>query len=185
MGLFGTALAFGAGYATGMKLGDKPMEKFRETTQQIRGRTGDASAVDVRSVTEVMSTSVETVEGDTSLVEAAQRMARADIGDVLVVDSGGVLRGIVTDRDIAIRVVAEGQDPRSVQVGEVVSPAVSVGSNATVEEAMGVMRQHDIRRIPVVDATGRPIGVISLGDLSTSRRARGVLADISAAPPNN
>jgi len=50
---------------------------------------------------------------------------------------------------------------------------------------MGVMRQHDIRRIPVVDATGRPIGVISLGDLSTSRRARGVLADISAAPPNN
>jgi CBS domain-containing protein len=112
-------------------------------------------------------------------------MARADIGDVLVVDSGGVLRGIVTDRDIAIRVVAEGQDPRSVQVGEVTSPAVSVGSNATVEEAMGVMRQHDIRRIPVVEATGRPIGVISLGDLSTSGRARGVLADISAAPPNN
>lgn len=185
MGLFGTALAFGAGYATGMKLGDKPMEKLRETTQQMRGRTGDASTVDVRSVTEVMSTSVETVQGDTSLVEAAQRMARADIGDVLVVDSGGVLRGIVTDRDIAIRVVAEGQDPRSVQVGEAISPAVSVGSNATVEEAMGVMRQHDIRRIPVVEATGRPIGVISLGDLSTSRRARGVLADISAAPPNN
>jgi CBS domain-containing protein len=185
MGLFGTALAFGAGYATGMKLGDKPMEKLRETTQQMRGRTGAASAVDVRSVTEVMSTSVETVQGDTSLVEATQRMARADIGDVLVVDSGGALRGIVTDRDIAIRVVAEGQDPRSVQVGEVISPAVSVGSNATVEEAMGVMRQHDIRRIPVVEATGRPIGVVSLGDLSTSRSARGVLADISAAPPNN
>ena len=132
-----------------------------------------------------MSTSVETVQGDTSLVEAAQRMASSDIGDVLVVDSGGVLRGIVTDRDIAIRVVAEGQDPRRVQVGEVKSPAVSVASNATVEEAMGVMRQHDIRRIPVVETTGRPIGVISLGDLSTSRRARGVLADISAAPPNN
>lgn len=192
MGLFGTVLAFGAGYATGMKLGDKPMDrlqettqKLQETTQRMRDRTGKASTVDVRPVTEAMSTSVETVQGDTSPVEASQRMARADIGDVLVVDSGGVLRGIVTDRDIAIRVVAEGQDPRSVRVGDVMSPAVSVGSNATVEEAMGVMRRHDIRRTPVVDSTGKPIGVISLGDLSTSRKARGVLADISAAPPNN
>ena len=185
MSLIGTVLAFGAGYATGMKLGDKPMEKLRETTQQMRGRTGDASAVDVRSVTEVMSASVEIVQGDASLVETAQRMARADIGDVLVVDSGGVLRGIVTDRDIAIRVVAEGQDPRNIRAGDVMSPTVSVGSNATVEEAMEVMRQHDIRRIPVADTTGRPIGVISLGDLSTSREASGVLADISAAPPNN
>jgi CBS domain-containing protein len=185
MGLFGTALAFGAGYATGMKLGDKPMEKLRETTRQVRDRTGHGSLVDVRPVTEVMSTTVETVPSDTSLVDATQRMARADIGDVLVVDAGGALRGIVTDRDIAIRVVAEGQDPRNIRVGDVMSPTVGVGSNATVEEAMEVMRGHDVRRIPVVDTTGRPIGVISLGDLSTSRRASGVLADISAAPPNN
>ncbi len=185
MRLFRTVLAFGAGYATGMKLGDKPMEKIRETTQQMRNRAGNASLVDVRPVTEVMSTTVETVPGDASLVEATQRMARADIGDVLVVDSSGALRGIVTDRDIAIRVVAEGQDPRNIRAGDVMSPAVSVGSNATVEEALEVMRLHDIRRIPVVDTTGRPIGVISLGDLSASRKASGVLADISAAPPNN
>jgi len=185
MGLFGTVLAFGAGYATGMKLGDKPMEKLRETTQQMRGRTGGASLVDVRPVTEVMSTSVEAVPSDTSLVEATKRMARADIGDVVVVDAGGALRGIVTDRDIAIRVVAEGRDPRNIGAGDVMSPAVSVGPNATVDEAMGVMRQHDIRRIPVVDTTGRPIGVVSLGDLSTSRKAGRVLADISTAPPTN
>lgn len=185
MGLFGTVLAFGAGYATGMKLGDKPMEKLRETTQQIRDRTGHRSLVDVRPVTEVMSTSVETVPSDTSPVEATQRMAGADIGDVLVVDAGGALRGIVTDRDIAIRVVAEGQDPRKIRVGDVMSPVVSVGSKATVEEAIEVMHRHDIRRIPVVDTTDRPVGIISLGDLSTSRKAGGVLADISAAPPNN
>ncbi len=186
MGLLGTVLAFGAGYATGMKLRDKPMEKLRETARQMRDRTGGASLVDVRAVSEVMSTSVETVQADTSLVEATQRMGRADIGDVLVVDAAGALRGIVTDRDIAIRVVAEGQDPRKIRAGDVMSPAVSVGPNANVEEAMAVMRQHDIRRIPVVDTTGgRPIGVISLGDLSTSRKASGVLADISAAPPNN
>ena len=185
MGLFGTVLAFGAGYATGMKLGDRPMEKLRETTQQMRERTGTASIVDVRPVTEIMSTTVETVPGDTTLVEAGRRMARGDIGDVLVVDSSGALRGIVTDRDIAIRVVAEGQDPRNIRVGDVMSPAMSVGPNANIEEAMNVMRQHDIRRVPVVDTTGRPMGVVSLGDLSTSRKARSVLADISAAPPNN
>jgi CBS domain-containing protein len=185
MGLFRTVLAFGAGYATGMKLGDKPMERIRETTQRMRNRTRNASLIDVRPVTDVMTSTVETVPGDTSLVEATQRMARADIGDVLVVDSNAALRGIVTDRDIAIRVVAEGQDPRNIRAGDVMSPAVSVGSNATVEEALEVMRLQDIRRIPVVDTAGKPVGVISLGDLSTSRKAGGVLADISAAPPNN
>jgi CBS domain-containing protein len=185
MGMLGTVLAFGAGYATGMRLGDRPMERLRETTRQMRDRTGKASLVDVRPVTEVMSTTVEAVPSDSGLVEATQRMARADIGDVLVVDSSGALHGIVTDRDIAIRVVAEGQDPRNIRVGDAMSPAVSVGSNATVKEAMEVMRLHDIRRVPVVDNTGRPIGVISLGDLSTSRKAGGVLADLSAAPPNN
>ena len=185
MGLFGTTLAFGAGYATGMKLGDKPIENLRETTRQMRGRTGTASTADLRPVTEIMSTTVETVPGGTNLVEATQRMARADIGDVLVVDSSGGLRGIITDRDIAIRVVAEGQDPQDVRVADGMSSAVSVRSDATVEEAMQVMRQHDIRRVPVVDTSDRPIGVISLGDLATSRKARGVLADISAAPPNH
>lgn len=185
MGLFGTVLAFGAGYATGMKLGDKPMKKIRETTQQMRERSGATSMVDVRPVSELMSTTPETAPGDTTLVEAAQKMARANIGNVLVVDSSGALRGIVTDRDIAIRVVAQGQDPRNIRAGDVMSPVVSVGPNATVEEAMDIMRLRDIRRVPVVDTTGRPIGVVSLGDVSTSRKARAVLADISSAPPNN
>jgi CBS domain-containing protein len=185
MGLFGTVVAFGAGYATGMKLGDKPVEKLRETTHQMRGRSGNGHVLDIRPVTEVMSERVESVPGDTTLVNAAKRMAQADIGDVLVVDSGGSLRGIVTDRDIALRVVAEGQDPRNIRVGDVMSTAVSVAPTANVEEATNLMRQRDIRRVPVVDTAGRPIGIVSLGDVSTSRKARSVLADISAAPPNN
>jgi CBS domain-containing protein len=185
MGLFGTVVAFGAGYATGMKLGDKPVEKLRETTHQMRARSGNGHMIDVRRVTEVMSSGVETVPGDTTLVDGAKRMARAGIGDVLVVDSGGSLRGIVTDRDIALRVVAEGKDPRNIRVGDVMSTAVSVSPTATVEEATNLMRQRDIRRVPVVDTAGRPLGIVSLGDVSTSRKARSVLADISAAPPNN
>jgi CBS domain-containing protein len=185
MGLFGTVVAFGAGYATGMKLGDKPVEMLRETTQQLRERSGNGRVLDIRPVTEVMSSRVETVPGDTTLVEAAKRMAKADIGDVLVVDTNRSLRGIVTDRDIALRVVAEGQDPRNIRAGDVMSPAVSVAPTATVEEATTLMRGRDIRRVPVVDPAGRAIGIVSLGDVSTSGKARAVLADISAAPPNN
>ena len=185
MGLFGTVVAFGAGYATGMKLGDRPVEKLRETTHQMRVRSGNGHVLDIRPVTEVMTSKVETVPGDTPLVDAAKRMAQTDIGDVLVVDSGGSLRGIVTDRDIALRVVAEGQDPRNIRAGDVMSPALSVAPTATVEEATTLMRRRDIRRVPVVDTAGRAIGIVSLGDVSSSGKARAVLADISAAPPNN
>jgi CBS domain-containing protein len=185
MGLFGTIVAFGAGYATGMKLGDKPVEMLRETTQQMRARSTNGHVLDIRSVTEVMSTDVETVPGDTTLVDAAKRMARSNIGDVLVIDTNRALRGIVTDRDIALRVVAEGQDPRNVRAGDVMSTAVSVAPTATVEEATALMRDRDIRRVPVVDAAGRAIGIVSLGDVAASGKARAVLADISSAPPNN
>jgi len=184
MGLLGTVVAFGAGYATGMKLGDKPVERLRETTQQMRGRSGQG-LLDIRTVSEVMSSRVETVPGDTPLVEAAKRMSQAEIGDVLVVDSRGSLRGIVTDRDIALRVVAEARDPRNVRVGDVMSPAVSVAATATVEEATTLMRGRDIRRVPVVDIAAKPVGIVSLRDLSTSGKAGVVLADISAAPPND
>ena len=185
MGLLGTVVAFGAGYATGMKLGDKPVEMLRGTAQQMRERSNNGHVLDVRPVTEAMSSTVESVSGDTTLVDAAKRMANADIGDVLVVGPSGSLRGIVTDRDIALRVVAEGQDPRNVRVGDVMSSAVSVSPTATVDEATTLMRQHDIRRVPVVDASGRPVGIVSLGDVSTAREAGTVLADISAASPNN
>ena len=185
MGLFGTVVAFGAGYAAGMKLGDKPVEMLRETTQQLRERSAGGDVIDVRPVTDVMSPRVETVAGDTTLVDAARRMAQAEIGDVLVVDSKGSLRGIVTDRDIALRVVAEGQDPRNIRVGDVMSAAVSAPPTATVEEATSLMRLRDIRRVPVVDPSGRPVGIVSLGDVSTSGEAHAVLADISSAPANN
>ena len=78
MGLFGTVLSFGAGYAAGMKLGDKPVVMLRETTHQLRERSGNVHVLDVRPVTEVMSSRVETVSGDTTLVDAAKRMAQAE-----------------------------------------------------------------------------------------------------------
>ena len=201
MGLFGTLISFGAGYAAGMKFGDKPVNAFRsvkeeardkastlaQTASDLRSRAmGDGgSTIDVRTVREVMSAAPETVTPDTSLADAAKVMDRADIGDVLVVDGTDQLRGIVTDRDIAIRAVAEGRDPNTTTVEEIMTPTVeTISSSATVREAIETMRRHDIRRLPVVDG-GSPIGVVSLGDLAMSPGSQSVLADLSTAPPNN
>ena len=201
MGLFGTLISFGAGYAAGMKFGDKPVNAIRnvkeeardkastlaQTASDLRSRAmGDGgSTIDVRTVREVMSAAPETVTPDTSLADAAKVMDRADIGDVLIVDGTDQLRGIVTDRDIAIRAVAEGRDPNTTTVEEIMTPTVeTISSSATVREAIETMRRHDIRRLPVVDG-GSPIGVVSLGDLAMSPGSRSVLADLSTAPPNN
>lgn len=184
MGFFGTLLGFGAGYLTGMKLGNKPVQMVRNTTDQLRGKAGGTSKVDVRTVREVMSSSLETITPDGTLAEAAKQMSRADIGDVLVVDASGLLRGIVTDRDIAIRAVAEDLDPRKTPAVDVLSPAVTISPTASVAEAMEIMRRHDIRRLPVAE-DGQPVGIVSLGDLSKSSEAGPLLADISAAPPDS
>jgi CBS domain-containing protein len=200
MGLFGTLISFGAGYVAGMKFGDKPVKAVRNARDEARDKAsslaqtasswrskamGDGGSIDVRTVREVMSGAPETVTPETTLADAAKVMDRADIGDVLVVDGTGQLRGIVTDRDIAIRAVAEGRDPNTTTVGEVMTPTVeTIPSTATVQEAIATMRRHDIRRLPVVDGGG-PIGVVSLGDLAMSPESRSVLADLSTAPPNN
>jgi len=184
MGFFGTLLGFGAGYVTGMKLGDKPVRMVRTTTEQLRGKAGGKSRIDIRTMREVMSSSLETITPDGTLAEAAKQMSRADIGDVLVVDATGLLRGIVTDRDIAIRAVAEGLDPRGTPVVDVMSSAVTISATASVAEAMQIMRRHDIRRLPVLE-DGQPVGIVSLGDLSASSEAGPLLADISAAPPDS
>jgi CBS domain-containing protein len=201
MGVFGTLISFGAGYAAGMKFGDKPVNAIRNAKQEAREKASalaqsassfrsramgeSGGTIDVRTVREVMSSTPETVTPETTLADAAKVMERADIGDVLIVDETGQLRGIVTDRDIAIRAVAEGRDPNTTTVDETMTPTVeTISSSATVREAIETMRRHDIRRLPVV-AGGSPIGVVSLGDLAMSPGSRSVLADLSAAPPNN
>jgi CBS domain-containing protein len=201
MGLFGTLISFGAGYAAGMKFGDKPVNAFRSVKEEARDKASTlaqtasdlrsramgevGSTIDVRTVREVMSATAETVTPETTLADAAKVMERADIGDVLIVDGTRQLRGIVTDRDIAIRAIAEGRDPNSTPVEEIMTPTVeTISSSATVREAIETMRRHDIRRLPVVDG-GSPIGVVSLGDLAMSPGSQSVLADLSTAPPNN
>ncbi len=133
-------------------------------------------------VREVMTPAVATVRPDASLVEAAQLMRAQDIGDVLVAQDG-VLLGVLTDRDIALRAVAEGLDPVTVSCQAVCTPdPVCVAPGTEVATAARLMREHAVRRLPVVDGLGM-VGVVSLGDLAQAEDPDSALAQISRSPP--
>ena len=136
-----------------------------------------------RSVNEVMTQDPSTVDAGDTLVEAARVMRDADVGPVLVVDEGRVA-GILTDRDIVVRAIADGRDPQSTTVREASSgDLVTLTPDQDLDDAIRLMREHDVRRLPVVQ-DGRPIGILALGDLAVERDSDSALADISAASPN-
>ncbi|MEU6355112.1 CBS domain-containing protein [Streptomyces sp. NPDC047072] len=116
-------------------------------------------------VRDVMTPGVVAVRPDASLVEAAQLMRAQDIGDVVVADGQRVV-GVLTDRDIAVRAVADGADPLTVSAQSVCTPdPVTVAPGDPVAQAVALMREHAIRRLPVVE-DGLPVGMVSLGDLA-------------------
>jgi CBS domain-containing protein len=136
-----------------------------------------------RTVQEIMTRDPRTVNVDAPIVEAAGVMRDSDIGDVIVLQDGQVT-GIVTDRDIVVRAIAEGRDPQSTKVSDVCTTGIETAEpGASVDDALRLMREHDIRRLPVVEG-GRPVGIISLGDLAVEREPDSTLADISAASPD-
>jgi CBS domain-containing protein len=136
-----------------------------------------------RTVEEIMTRDPRTVDANDPVVDAAKIMRDSDIGDVIVLDNGDV-DGIVTDRDIVVRGVADARDPGSTKVSDVCTSGVeAIDPSASVDDALRRMREADIRRLPVVQ-DGRPVGIISLGDLAVEREPDSTLADISAASPD-
>ncbi len=110
-------------------------------------------------------------------------MRDGDVGAIVVLD-GGDLHGIVTDRDVAIRLVAEGRDPATTTVGDIASrDPTAIEADRSEEEALALMRERALRRLPVVE-DGQPVGILSLGDLAVEREPDSALADISASDPN-
>jgi CBS domain-containing protein len=109
-------------------------------------------------------------------------MADHDIGDVLVTDDAGGLAGILTDRDLAVRVLATNLDPDECNAGEVASTTlVTVDADDSIDRVIDVARKEAVRRVVVLEDRS-PIGIISLGDLAIARDPNSVLADISADP---
>ena len=135
-----------------------------------------------QQIRELMTPNPVALPGTASVHEAARAMRDAEIGDVIVIEHNQVC-GIVTDRDIVVRLVAEAQDPATTTLADLCSHAVvTVRPTDTIEDAVRLMRTHAMRRLPVVEGE-QVVGMVSLGALAVEREPHSALGEISAAPP--
>lgn len=117
-------------------------------------------------VKEIMTKDFEMINSTDSLVAAAKMMKSFNIG-VLPVKEGNKIIGILTDRDIVIRALAEGKDANNVTVKDVMSSEIArCSSEDSVEEATNIMKEKKVRRLMVLEADNTPVGIVSLGDIA-------------------
>jgi CBS domain-containing protein len=125
----------------------------------------------IRELLERKGSHVLTIGPSASVLRAALVMNEHRVGALVVVEEGRVV-GMFTERDVLVRVVAERRDPEATRVGTVMTTAVVCSApETTVDEARGVMRDRRIRHLPVADADGRLLGLISIGDLNAQLQA--------------
>ena len=186
MGALSNIVSFGAGYTLGAKMGGAPLRSLRNAI--ARGSDPSPAGVLPREaqVRDIMTAAPETVTLDTPLTGAARLMAHRDIGDVIVIEPGTQrVAGIVTDRDIAIRAIAEGRNPDSTTVEEIFSrDLVAASPDDSVGRVIELMEDLKVRRLPVVEAD-RAVGIVSLGDLAVETNVGSALAEISSAAPDH
>jgi len=128
----------------------------------------------VMQVREVMTRNAECIGPDASLKEAAERMKALDVGSLPVCDQGRLV-GVVTDRDITIRCVADGHDPRTDHVRDAMTPEVYYCfEDNDVTDAAELMRVNQVRRLPVLNHDKRMVGIVALGDLAVEAGAEPV-----------
>jgi CBS domain-containing protein len=141
-----------------------------------------------RRVGDVMTANPQCVSERDSLIDAARIMKNQDTGVVPVVDGKKVI-GLITDRDIVVRAIADGKDLSNVRVNDVMSRQVrSVKEDTSVDEVLNLMTTAEIRRVPVVNQSDEIVGIVSIGDLARTNRDDKVgqaVEKISEAPPNN
>jgi len=119
------------------------------------------------TIAQIMSTDVRTIQPQESLRRAAQCMRELDVGSLPVCD-GERLLGMLTDRDITVRGIADGLNPDQACVSDIMTPDVTCCTvDQDAEEAKRLMGEHQLRRLPVVDDERRLVGIVSLGDLAT------------------
>ncbi len=114
---------------------------------------------------DIMTPGADYVQTTDSALDAAKKMARENVGALPICD-GEKLKGMITDRDIVVRVLAEGKDPASVQLGDLVQgEAVTIGADDSVEEALQTMAKYQVRRLPVIDGTDL-VGMLAQADVA-------------------
>ncbi|MEU1462736.1 CBS domain-containing protein [Streptomyces sp. NPDC005727] len=134
-------------------------------------------------VRDIMTSRLVTVKPQASVTAVAKKMRDEDIGAVLIIEDDE-LRGLVSDRDLVVRALAEGGDQEQRTVASACSDdVITVTPDEDLDRAVELMREHSIRRLPVMEQ-GHPVGIVSLGDVAIERDAESALGDISAAKPN-
>ena len=135
-----------------------------------------------KSIREAMTSNPCSIDADKSVAYAAKMMRDEDVGIAPIVE-GDRLVGVLTDRDVAVRVVAEGLDPEKVKVSEVASrDVVTLDPQQDLDEALRLMARHQVRRLPVVEEDGRLVGVVAQADVAEQgddRRTGEVVEQIS------
>jgi CBS domain-containing protein len=119
-----------------------------------------------KSIRELMTSNPRTIEPSTPIVDAARIMRDDNVGSIPIVE-GDQLWGTITDRDVTIRAVAEGRDLQGTTVGELASrDLVTVDPQQDLDEALRLMAQHQVRRLPVVEEDGRLVGIVAQADVA-------------------
>jgi CBS domain-containing protein len=135
------------------------------------------------TVREVMTRDPVTMDVDTVVSAVARQMRDAFISDVIVTE-GGRVRGIVTERDILVRAVAEDADPRAMTAADVLTrDLVTVAPDDDIKAAEGLMRVHAIKHLPVCDGD-RLVGIVALGDIAVEEHPESLFAEMAVEDPN-
>ena len=120
----------------------------------------------MKTARDIMSSDVTCVRSSETVRDAADRMAQLSVGSLPICGEDNRLQGMLTDRDIVVKVVAEGKDPRSVHAGELAQgEAVTIGADDSAEEIMRTMSEHKVRRLPVIDGHDL-VGIVAQADVA-------------------
>jgi CBS domain-containing protein len=122
-----------------------------------------------KTARDIMTPECACVGEDDTVLDAAKRLAELDVGAMPICGSDDRLKGMITDRDIVVKVLAQGGDPGSTRVGELATQdeVVTIGADDPIDEALRTMTEHKVRRLPVIDDQ-RCVGIISQADIATN-----------------
>jgi CBS domain-containing protein len=142
-----------------------------------------------KTAREIMTGGAECAQAQDTVVDAARKMDQLSVGALPICGEDNRLKGMITDRDIAVKVIAKGQDPSSVRVIDLADQAevVPIGADDSIEEALSTMAKHQVRRLPVIDGHDL-IGMVSMADVAKNydeERVGEVIEAISSGPENN
>ena len=140
-----------------------------------------------KTAPDIMTPDCQCIGENETALDAAKRLAELDVGAMPICGEDDRLKGMITDRDIVVKVLAKGKDPATVRAGELGAGdgnTITIGADDSIEEALRTMKEHKVRRLPVIDGK-RLVGIVSQADVATNldeEQVGDLVEAISAAP---